>query len=63
MSPRPRSRTLGRAPTTRKALVGLGVAATALLAFPGIAGAQEADPSPSWAPRSTCSGWSSAPSS
>ena len=35
MSPRPRSRTLGRAPTTRKALVGLGVAATALLAFPG----------------------------
>src|SRR5262245_42713257 len=44
MSPRPRSRTLGRAPTSRKALVGLGVAATALLAFPGIAGAQEADP-------------------
>ena len=44
MSPRPRSRTLGRAPTTRKALVGLGVAATALLAFPAVAGAQEADP-------------------
>ena len=43
MSPRPRSRTLGRAPTSRKALVGLGVVATALLAFPGIAGAQEAD--------------------
>src|SRR5688500_5586252 len=44
MSPRPRSRMLGRAPTSRKALVGLGVVATALLAFPGIAGAQEADP-------------------
>ena len=44
MSPRPRSRTLGRAPTRRKALVGLGVAATALLAFPAVAGAQEADP-------------------
>ena len=44
MSPRPRSRTLGRAPTTRKALVGLGVAATALLAFPAVAGAQDADP-------------------
>ena len=44
MSPRPRSRTLGRAPTTRKALAGLGVAATALLAFPGVAGAQDADP-------------------
>ena len=44
MSPRPRSRTLGRAPTSRKALVGLGVTATALLAFPAVAGAQEADP-------------------
>src|SRR5687768_16696986 len=44
MSPRPRSRTLGRAPTTRKALVGLGVAITALLAFPSVAGAQDADP-------------------
>ncbi|MEQ1786505.1 MAG: ammonium transporter [Acidimicrobiales bacterium] len=45
MSPRPRSRTLGRAPATRRALVGLGVAVTALLAFPAIAGAQEeADP-------------------
>ena len=44
MSPRPRSRTLGRAPTTRRALVGLGVAITALLAFPAVAGAQDADP-------------------
>jgi Amt family ammonium transporter len=43
MSPRPRSRTLGRAPTSRKALVGLGVAVTALLAFPAVAGAQDAD--------------------
>ena len=41
MSPRPRSRTLGRAPTSVKALVGLGVAVTALLAFPGIAGDRE----------------------
>ena len=63
MSPRPRSRTLGRAPTTRKALVGLGVAATALLAFPAVAGAQEADPvDRRSASRSTCSGSSSAPS-
>ncbi|MFL6204597.1 MAG: ammonium transporter [Acidimicrobiales bacterium] len=43
MSPRPLSRTLGRAPRSRKALVGLGVAATALLAFPAVAGAQDAD--------------------
>ena len=42
MPPGPRSRTLGRAPTSLKALVGLGVAVTALLAFPSVAGAQEA---------------------
>jgi Amt family ammonium transporter len=41
---RPRFRTLGRAPTTRKALVGLGVAAAVLLAAPSIAGAQDFDP-------------------
>ena len=42
MPPGPRSRTLGRAPTSLKAVVGLAVAVTALLAFPSVAGAQEA---------------------
>ncbi len=42
MSSRHRFRTLGWAPAaSTKALVGLGVAATALLAFPAVAGAQE----------------------
>jgi Amt family ammonium transporter len=41
---RHRSRTPGRASVAKKAAVGLGVAGTAMLAFPAIAGAQEADP-------------------
>ncbi|MGH9275989.1 MAG: hypothetical protein ACRDZU_15190, partial [Acidimicrobiales bacterium] len=45
MSPRPRFRTRYRtASTTTKVLTGLGVATTALLAFPAVAGAQDADP-------------------
>jgi Amt family ammonium transporter len=44
MSLRPRSRTIGRALTTPKVLTALGVATTALVAFPAIAGAQEDDP-------------------
>jgi Amt family ammonium transporter len=45
MSLRPRSRTRSRAAsTTTKALAGLGVSATALLAFPAVAGAQDVDP-------------------
>jgi len=43
MSQRPPSRMPGRA-STRKAVVGLAVAVTALLALPTVAGAQEADP-------------------
>jgi ammonium transporter, Amt family len=45
MSLRTRFRTrAGAASTTTKALVGLAVAATALVAFPAVAGAQDADP-------------------
>jgi len=45
MSSRPRFRMLGRASAAHtKALVGLGVAITALLAFPAVAGAQDVDP-------------------
>jgi Amt family ammonium transporter len=44
MSPRPPHRTPGRASVVAKAAVGLGVVTTALLAFPALAGAQDADP-------------------
>lgn len=44
MSPRPHHRTPGRASVVARAAVGLGVVTTALLAFPALAGAQEADP-------------------
>lgn len=44
MSLRPRSRTLVRALASRKALAGLGVGSVSVLAFPAIAGAQDAEP-------------------
>jgi ammonium transporter, Amt family len=44
MSPRTRHRPLGRAPVLTMAGVGLGVVATAVLAFPALAGAQDLDP-------------------
>src|SRR4051794_4004181 len=45
MSLRPRSRTREKArSTTTKAVIGLGLVATALIAFPAVAGAQDVDP-------------------
>src|SRR5262245_5786676 len=53
MSPRPRSRMPGGPSLRTKALVGLGLAGAGLVAFPGVAGAQELVPDVDTLARST----------